>query len=301
MTRILATLAATAALVAAAAPAAAATYDYTVVVDPAALTTAVIAVNDAGRIVGVERDLVTHLHHAIVGTRAGVSRIDPDGPIGQATESWAYSINGLGDIAGTTADASGVHTGYLRHADGRVETIAYPGAAGTDAYGVNDFDDMIGLYQDADGSSHAFTRRHGHYANADIAGGLQTVPLSINDSGTIVGEYVRTADTLGFGYLQRPKGGVVLGSDPNAAPEETYWISINNRHMILGSYYDADFNFRNFVRRGTQDLPFDLPAAWGAQEVIAQTINDLGDVVGYYVDADGALKGFYAAARHEAH
>jgi hypothetical protein len=293
MSRILATLAATAAtaaLMAAAAPAAAVTYDYTVVVDPSALTTGVIAVNDAGRIVGVERDLVTHLHHAFVGTRAGVTRIDPDGPIGQATESWAYSINGLGDIAGTTADASGVHTGYLRHADGRVETIAYPGAAGTDAYGVNDFGDMIGLYYDADGTSHAFTRRHG----------LQTVPLSINDSGTIVGEFIQTADTLGFGYLQRPKGGVVLGSDPNAPPEQTYWISINNRHMILGSYYDADFNFHNFVRRGTQDVPFDLPASWGAQIVIAETINDLGDVVGYYVDADGALQGFYAAARHAA-
>lgn len=294
----LAALALAAASLIAPAAALAGGYTYTSVTDANALTTAVIAVNNAGTIVGVERALDTHLHHALVGTRFGVSRLDPDGAIGQAVESWAFTINNRGEIGGTMVDADGVHHGYLRHADGTIEDIAFPGAAGTDTYGVNDREDLIGVYYDADGTTHAFTRKHGRYANADLAGALQTTPLSINDSDTIVGEYVKTADTLGFGYVEHPGGRFHLASDPNEAPEETYYISINNRHQILGSYYDADFNFHNFVRRGDTDVPFDLPADWGATLVIAETLNDLGDVVGYYLDAANTLHGFYAAASH---
>ncbi len=291
------TLAATLATAALHGTAAAGTYGFTVIDAPNALTTALYALNNDGKVVGAERDLVTHLHHALVGTRDGVGLLDPSGPVGTATESWAFSVNGHGDIAGMVADASGAHHGYLHHADGRYEPIDFPGATSTEAYGVNDRQDVIGVYTAADGSEHAFTRRHGHYATADLAGGLATIPLSINDAGTIVGEFVQTPDTIGYGFIEHKDGRFQLASDPDAPPESTYYISINNRHQVVGVYADSDGNAHNFVRKGGADVPFDVPQAWGATLVSAQTINDFGDIVGYYVDGNNGVHGYFAAAR----
>jgi hypothetical protein len=276
--------------------AAATSYTYTEVTDPNALTTALIAVNDDGKVVGVERDPVTTLHHALVGTRDGVARLDPDGVIGQAYESWSYTVNNHGDIGGAMADDTGVQHGYLRHVDGTVETVMYPGAIDTYVFGVNDLGDMIGQYAGADGINHAWVRRRGHFSNIDLAGALTTVPLSIDDSGLIVGEWIDDANNLGKGFLLHPDGRFSLHEDPGAAPDQTYWISLNNRKQVLGSYFDADGNFLNFVRRGGQDVPFALPAAWGSVFTVAETINDYGDVVGYFVDGANTLHGFYAAA-----
>jgi len=82
-------------------------------------------------------------------------------------------------------------------------------------------------------------------------------------------------------------------------PEQTFFISINNRDQILGSYFDAQDNIHNFIHRGSRYVSFDLPASFGAVYVSAQTINDLEDIVGYYFDANFVAHGFVAKARQE--
>lgn len=278
--------------------AAAGDFRYTSLDFPGARNTVLYAVNNRGEVVGAETE-PTRIHHAIVGVRAGDSTrlalLDPTGPVGTATQSWAFSVNDHGDIAGMYIDASNQRHGYVLHGGASFEMIDVPGALSTEAYGVNDEGWVIGLYTDAAGAQHAFLREHGTYRMLDVPGAVATIPLSINDHGQIAGEVVKTPDTNGFGLIEQRDGRYTLSSAPGAAPEQTFFISINNRQQVLGAYADAAGNQFNFVREGDEFRPFDLPAAFGAQFISAQTINDHGDIVGYYFGANGVAHAFVAA------
>jgi hypothetical protein len=270
-------------------------YQYRAVDFPGAANTALYAVNDHRQFVGAEKDSAGK-HHAIVGHGTQLALLDAGGPVGTAVQSWAFSINRHGEIAGLLVDAAGVNHGYVRRVSGAIEMIDFPGAIGTQAFGINDRGSVIGIYFDTAGVDHAFTLRAGQYANADLPGVLETVPLSINDAEEIAGEAVKTVGTIGFGYVQHRGGQFSLVTAPGSAPESTFFISINNRHEVLGAYGDAAGVQHNFIRRNGDYLPFDLPASFGASFVSAQTLNDHDDIVGYYVDANGVPHGFVATA-----
>ena len=252
-------------------------YEYSTVDFPGAANTALYAVNNEQRFVGAEKDMQGK-HHAIVGQGAQLALLDPTGPVGTAVESWAFSINDHGDIAGMLLDAAGSFHGYVLRASGAVELLDYPGASGTQGFGINDRGSVIGGYFDAAGNQHAFTLRHGRYQNADLPDSLLTFPLSINDAEEIVGEVIKTPDTIGFGYLQHRDGRFTLTTAPGSAPESTYFISINNRREVLGAFTDASGNQNNFIRIGNEYVPFDVPASFGSVYTSAQTINDRGDM-----------------------
>jgi uncharacterized membrane protein len=276
-------------------------YRYSSVEYPGSDSTVLYAVNDRGQYVGTKRD-ADGTRHAIVKDGSGLALLDPSGVIGKATQSWAFSINVLGDIAGAYIDESGHYHGYLRKADGRVEVIDCAGATDTQAYGVNTRGSVIGVYNDAAGIGHAYVRRNSGRHNgecelADLPNGLLTFPLSINDWEQIAGEFIVTDGTAGYGYIQFPDGRYTLHTAPGSQPEETYYISINNRRQVLGSYLDAAGVWQNFVRKNGRYVPFNLPGSFGAVFVSAQTINNLEDVVGYYIDANDVARGFVAKAR----
>jgi uncharacterized membrane protein len=262
---------------------------------PGAANTALYAISDLGQFVGAKKNSAGK-HHAIVGQGDQLAQLDPNGVLGTSVESWAYSINVHGDITGAIVDAAGVFHGFVRRAGGALELVDFPGASGTQGFGINDNGSLIGVYYDAAGTQHAFTLRDGQYRTADVPGMLVTYPLSINNAEVIVGEAVKTPNTVGFGYLQQRNGGIELATAPGSAPEQTYFVSINDRRQVLGGYFDGAGNIFNFIRRGARYTPFDLPAGFGAVYVSAQTINDGGDIVGYWFDAGFVAHGFVANA-----
>ncbi len=271
-------------------------YRYQTVRYPGSANTALYAVNDLRQVVGAEKDLAGK-HHAIFDDGTHLALLDLGALGSGVVESWAFSINTPGDIAGTVVDAAGRAHGYLRHVDGSVETLDFPGANDTQGYGVNDHGEVIGQYTDAGGAVHAYRRVDGRYSTIDLPGGVQTVPLSVNNAGQIAGEFIRTDGTVGYGYLQAADGSFTLYSAAGAPAESTFFISVNNLGEVLGAYVDSVGAQVNFLRRKGRHLPVDLPAAFGAQYVSAQTVNDGDDVVGYYVDADGVAQGVTAFAR----
>jgi probable HAF family extracellular repeat protein len=278
-----------------------ASYQFRTVDYPGAANTAVYAVNDLGQFVGAEKD-VDGDHHAIFDDGFHLRVLDPVGPIGSAVESWAYSINNWGDIAGTYLDSSSLHHGYVHHANNTISKIEFPGATETQAFGVNDLGTVIGVYVDTSGNTRAFVLRNGRYRTIDLPGGIPsfgTTPFSINDLGEIVGEFITTDDgSFGFGYLQKPDGRFTLTTAPGAAPQQTFYISINNRQQILGSFLDAAGVQHNFLKTGNDFRPFDLPASLGASGVSVQTVNDRDEIVGYYTDASHVAHGFVAVPSH---
>jgi hypothetical protein len=276
-------------------PAASAEHLYQSIDYPGATATEVFAVNDLRQFVGVERD-ADGVHHAIFNDGSGFTTIDLTS-VG-AAQSWAFSINTRTDIAGTFIDAAGMQHGYVHHADGRIETLDFPGGNNTQGYGVNDRGTVIGLYNDAQDVSHAYARIKGEFVDIDIAGGVATVPLSVNDSNEIVGQFERTDGTTGYGFVRHADGRVTLHSAPGAPDQSTFFISANNRGGVLGTWVDADGNYVNFLRKMAKYYPVNLPDSFQSQFTSAQTINDLNDIVGYYLGADGLVHGWLAWTTH---
>jgi uncharacterized membrane protein len=273
-------------------------YKFTQVDFPGAAQTNLIAINDLRQYVGASIDGdVNQTQHAIFFDGKTLSRLDPNGVVG-TNFSFALSLNLRGDIVGGYFDGAGNAHGFLYN-DGNVTTIDFPGASGTFAFGINDRREIIGVYADAAGQ-HAFSLRKGVFKNTDLPGGVSTTPFSINDFSEVVGQFATVANSpAGHGYLELKNGKFTTYDAPQAPPNSTFFISINNLNQILGTWLDTNVPARNhnFLLTDGKHRAFNLPKSFGATQVSAQTLNDEGDIVGFFSDAQGVQHGFIA--RHD--
>ncbi|MEY9964136.1 hypothetical protein ABIA33_002178 [Streptacidiphilus sp. MAP12-16] len=125
-----------------------------------------------------------------------------------ATSVTAAAINNHADIAGFFTGAGGTVDGYLlRH--GRLTTLAFPGASMTQALGVNDSDEVVGVYQVGSGNAaktHGFTWTSGHgFGTVDDPNGVGATTVNgVNDAGALVGFYTDAAGNTD-GMLATPQ------------------------------------------------------------------------------------------------
>src|ERR1017187_7235290 len=132
---------------------------------------------------------------------------------------------GLGLGAGVQAFAQGP----------AISAIDYPGATGTQAWGINPHGDIVGLYTLADKSTHGFLLRNGAYRSVDYPGAAVTLGNGINPQGDVIGEYGLTSTAPHHGFVL--SGGNFTTLDfPGAA--STSPTGINSSGDIAGSYTD---------------------------------------------------------------
>jgi hypothetical protein len=268
-------------------------YDYTSVYYPGSANTAVYAINDAGIFVGALKE-TGGAHRAILGTAGSLALLGLNTPLAAAKESWAFTVNRHGDVGGAYFDAAGVLHGYVLRASGAFEVVDRPGWAGTEVWGINAGGTIVGISTDASGATSAYRLRGGSFESVDLPGMVATYPYSVNDFEEIAGEAVKTAGTNGYGYLQGPRGRVATFTAPGSAPEQTYFISVNDRNVVLGGYSDAAGNSSPFIRDRAGYRMFELPPSFDAVYTSAATINTRGDVVGWYYDSAFVAHGFVA-------
>ena len=133
----------------------------------------------------------------------------PGAPGGTAGPSLtAAAINNHGDVAGFYNKTSTKVDAFLRLSNGRFITLAVPGAAMTQAFGVNDSDEVVGAYTTGSGSNaqtHGFTWRPGHgFQTVDDPHGIGTTLINgVNDHGDLVGFYTDSAGNTD-GMLAQP-------------------------------------------------------------------------------------------------
>jgi hypothetical protein len=103
---------------------------------------------------------------------------------------------------GVYTDSSFNPHGFV-HNVGSFSAIDFPGATGTDAFGINVLGQIVGLYFDSTGSFRGFLDNGGSFSTIDFPGSRFTQADSINNSGYIVGVYT---DMLGsqHGFLAAP-------------------------------------------------------------------------------------------------
>lgn len=179
-----------------------------------------LGVNDQDVAVGFYNDANGNSHGYTFGIHGGwFHRVTING----ASSVTAAAINNSDDVAGFFTNAEGAVDGFLRTARGRTYTLAHPGASMTQALGVNDFREVVGVYTVGSGNNavtHGFTwtPERGFKTVNDPQGAGGTTVNGVNDSGDIVGFYTDSAgNTDGFAAVpagRTPLPGLIGATTP---------------------------------------------------------------------------------------
>src|ERR1700722_11839108 len=232
----------------------------------------------------------------------------PDAAASPGFGTFAFGNNAQGDIVGYYVDAAVVPHAFMRTPSGRFVSIDAPGAGlgagldqGTVAYAINDFDVVVGQYEDDNNVFHGFRRfPDGSFDRFEVPGAgtganLGTLAWDINLEGSVAGIYFDEAGVQ-HGFTRSPFGRVV-SFDPAVSVstlvcEDT---CLNIEGAITGFYLDGNDVFPGFVRAPDGKITaFDGPGVGTAQFVgtIGASINDGGTITGYTVDDNNIAHGF---------
>jgi probable HAF family extracellular repeat protein len=161
-------------------------------------------INNSGEIVGgwVDSNDAEHGFTLIGGTYTSL-----DYP-GGSLFTYASGINSAGEIVGAYTDASGITHGFLL-SGGTYTSLDPPGSGWTNAYGINDAGDIVGLQcptsecVEANDGTQGFLLSQGVYTTVAIPGENFTFAVGINNNGVVLGEYQDAAGLL-VSFLATP-------------------------------------------------------------------------------------------------
>jgi hypothetical protein len=240
------------------------------------------------------------------------------------------SINASGEVTGIYLTAPNVAHGFVRLANGTINVFDAPGAGtgldqGTFPISINSSGVITGFYYDGTGNApNTYSAIHGFVCTAPCAAGTintfnapgastignrGTTPISINDSGVIVGSYLDSnANSHGF-VCTAPCSTIttfnISGAGSGAHVDQgTFPFSINASGVITGHYTDGSNLSHGFVCTNpcTTSTPFVAPLAstTGGSSLFVGTvplsINAAGVITGIYSDASSLFHGFVRAA-----
>jgi probable HAF family extracellular repeat protein len=201
--------------------------------------------------------------------------------IGAGGYSEANALNTAGQVTGYFAgEPQG--KGFLYGPGGRVQTFAMPGSVLTGGAGLNDAGQVVGSWFSFSGGSTGHNRAllrqtDGKLVDLGTFGGTAAGAAAINNHGSIVG-WFRMANTDHAFLLptgaSAPKDLGRLGPDDNTEAN-----AINDQEQVVGSSGDHAFLYAQGTLR---DL-----GAFGGKATVASGINNLGQIVGNYVIAEG--------------
>ena len=161
------------------------------------------------------------------------------------------------------------------------QTIDPPGSTYTIAESINSNGQIVGFYQDSNNVEHGFLDNNGIYTTIDPPGSVETNATDINSGGQIVGVYQIASGVGGtLGFLDS-KGTYTTIAPPGNINGNLY---INKAGQIVGTYRDSNGVDHGFLYSHGAYTTLNYP---GALDTAALSINDAGQVVGYYQYLDG--------------
>lgn len=127
-----------------------------------------------------------------------------------------------------------------------------------------------------------------HFTTFVVPGASATVPLAINDGGSVAGYYVVQSGQ--YGFVRSPDGTI----DTFGRTGMTFnWPWSVNRHGAIVGYYLRGRRSHGFRREGSGLVTrVNFP---GARDTAATSINDSGVVTGDYIDPNFVSHGFVRA------
>jgi len=205
-------------------------------------------------------------------------------------------INDSGTIAGF--DDATTNQGFTLTLPHSFTTVNFPGAASTQVTGINAAGDLSGFYVDTvtpTPNTHGFTDIGGTFTTVDNP--VSTVfnqLLGINNSDETVGYYAPTAAGSPGDIAYSQKGGVFTDINallPSNFNSQAVGINSASTPWIVGFYQPdpglaTSFGFLDEGGTITTIDPF------GSTFTQALGVNNLGEIVGFYVDGSGVQHGY---------
>jgi probable HAF family extracellular repeat protein len=209
-----------------------------------------------------------------------ITTFDPPGAgTGAGQGTFAQQNLNSGVIVGYYVDANNVSHGFIRSPHGKYTIIDVPGAAGTLAFGINDEGTVVGWGFEANGVYHGFLRdEDGHFTTFDVPGAgpfipqansplvILPLPLTINSSGTVAGDYVDKNNVF-HGFVRSPDGNITSFDPAGSVATFGDTSGITRAGTIAGGYLTADGVNHGFVRDPEGAITsFDAPDAGTTKE-----------------------------------
>ena len=154
-----------------------------------------LGVNDQGIAVGFYTDATGNNHgfsYNISTRRFHTINVSGD------TKVTVAAINNENDVTGFATNSAGNTEAFLLRSDGKLYRLNFPGSASTQAFGLNDGDEVVGAYTVGAGSTATTTGfvwapGFGFQTVNDPNGVGATTINGVNDRGTLVGFYTDSA------------------------------------------------------------------------------------------------------------
>jgi hypothetical protein len=254
-----------------------------------AVETDTYAVNDAGAIAGDYIDSANVEHGMIL---AGKKLTTVDNKNCSAGTLVFYGINSAGTVVGWCVNSkTGIDTG-LMYSKGKFTTILFPKGTGTEATGINDKGEIVGLYFDSAGAQHGFSKIGSKYTSIDVKGETTAAAWGVNNAGQITVYAVNSAGDFDAFLKTGTKFKNI--NDPNAKGTlGTVVHTPNNKGDIDGTYYDSSGNTHGWLLHAGKYYDVnDTPTL-----TRADGLNDKLEIVGRYTPSTGGNVGFKAITK----
>jgi hypothetical protein len=145
--------------------------------------------------------------------------------------TYVTGIDTAGDVVGFYEDASRINHGFLL-SSGTYTTIDYPGATqNTYLYGMNNSGQIVGITRGSISVGFLYNVQTRVFAEISYPGAANTLPISINDGGTIAGWYQSPAALRGFELSGSTYRKISQGATPNAV------FGISGSGKLVGDVY----------------------------------------------------------------
>ena len=266
------------------------TFTYTDVhANKTALETDTYGVNNAGVIVGDYVDSKSVQHGMIL---AGTKLTTVDNKACEAISGTGgisfYGVNSAGAAAGwCTNTKTGLDTGFV-YAKGKFTAVNFPKSNGTEATGINDKGEVVGLYFDSANLTHGFSKIGTKYTSISVKGGTNTVAWGVNNAGQITVYTTNSAGTFDSYLMTGTKLKKI--DNPGAGTTGTIVHTPSNVGDIDGTYYNsAGTEMGWLLHKGKY---YDVVDTGGVTR--ADGLNDKSELVGRYGSGSFGGTGFKA-------
>jgi hypothetical protein len=248
------------------------------------------AVNNGGVIAGDYVDAKGVQHGMILaGTKlTTVNKAGCQTTAGLTGSIAFFGINTAGAVVGwCVSTKTGLDIAFM-YANGKFTAINFPKSSGTQASGINDKGEIVGLYLDSTGASHGFSKIGTKYTSIDAKADTNTVAWGVNNNGQIT--VYATNSSGGFDSFLKTGSTFKKISDPKA-DVGTIVHTPNNKGDITGTYYtNSGADTHGFLLHGGKY--FDVNDPKGKTLSRSDGLNDKLEMVGRYSPSTGGNFGF---------
>ena len=254
-----------------------------------AMETDAFAVNDAGAIAGDYVDS-KGVQHAMILAGKKLTTVDhkdcvTSGGFGAGAIAF-YGINKTGAAAGwCTSTKTGLYQAFV-YSGGKFTAVNFPKSKGTQAIGINDKGDVVGLYLDSSSVQHGYVKKGTKYTSIDVTGDTSTEAWGINNSGQIT-VFALSSTGIYESFLYNGKTFKKV-SDPNATTGTIARI-VNNKGDVAGAYFNSSGTIGFLLHGGKY---YDVQDPNATTNTRPDGLNDSLEIVGRYTPATGGNVGF---------